>query len=348
MMYPRLIISLCFFIGLAPNFAQAEAKTALPADDKKKTTTQQASRAHTCQVKNNIYDDGLTKFRNGTHRFVCRTVKGIDGWFGNKQQFDDSNFGGKLILGFRQDEDTGFDPRIRLRLNAKLPNVSKRFNAFIGRTDNDAFIQDRKITGIDDINNDLVNEDTRWLIGLGYRNNKKIGFDTSFGASFSSGIQPFAKLRYRYFKQFNYFATRFKQTVFWENEDGFGTTSSLSIDKPINDKYLVTLDLESTILKDTEIFENGASFNVFRKLSNRSGISFNTYIEHESGSNSTVTVPEYGVSVTYRRPILKPWIVLRTSLENRWERQDNDDPIDSFLKLGVQFEMTFGKFKRKR
>jgi len=342
-MYSRLIISLCFLIGSTPSFAEQVVTTPLPTESDVSNSKQPVPQ-HSCQVKKNIHDDGLTRFRNGTHKFVCRTVKGIDSWFGNKQQFDDSNFGGKLILGFRQDEDTGF----RLRLNAKLPNVSTRFNAFIGRTDNDAFIQDRKVTGVDDINNDLANEDTRWLIGLGYRNNKKIGFDTSFGASFSSGIQPFAKLRYRYFKEFNNFYARFKQTIFWENDEGFGTTSSLSFDKPINENYLVTLDLESTILKDTEIFENAASFNLFRRLSNRSGISFRTYIEHESGSNSTVTIPEYGLSVTYRRPILKPWIVLRTSLENRWERANNDDPIESFAKLGIQFEMTFGKFKRKR
>ena len=348
-MYSRLIISLCFFIGSTPSFAQQAAPPSAPlATENKIDDTPQSNSQHNCQAEKNIHDDGLTRFRNGTHKFVCKTVKGIDSWFGRKRKFDDSNFGGKLILGFRQDEDTGFDPRIRLRLNASLPNVSNRFNAFIGRTDNNAFIQDRKVTGIDDINNDLINEDTRWLIGLGYRNNKDIGFDTSFGASFSSGIQPFAKLRYRYFKQFNNFSSRFKQTLFWENDEGFGTTSSLSFDKPINEFYLATLDLESTILRDTEIFESAASFNLFRKLSNRSGISFRAYFEHESGNNSTVTFPEFGLSVTHRRPILKPWLVLRTSLENRWERENNDDPTESFIKIGVQFEMTFGKFKRKR
>lgn len=292
--------------------------------------------------------DRLSTFRDGTHKMFCRTVRSIDSWFGNEQEFDDSNFGGKLIVGFRQDEDEGFDPRVRLRLNAKLPNVSRRFDTFIGRTDNDAFIQDRKVTGIDEINNDLANENVRWLIGLGYRNPKKTGFDTSLGASFSSGLQPFVKLRYRYFKQFNGFSGRFKQTLFWENDEGFGTTSNLSFNKPINDNYLATLDIESTILRDTEIFENAAGLNLFKKLSSRSGIALRAFIQHESGNNSVVTIPEYGVSINYRRPIFKPWLILRTSLENRWERDNDNEPIESFVKVGIQLEMTFGNFKRKR
>ena len=348
MTYLSFVISLPILIGTTNSFAGELATNKEPVTGNIQNNATLNDDKKICHPKKGIDHDGLTKFRNGTHTFFCQTVKGIDSWFGDKRQFDDSNFGGKLILGFRQDEEKGFDPKIRLRLNATLPNVSRRFNTFIGRTDNDAFIQDRKLTGIDGINNDLSNEDVRWLVGLGYRNPRKTGFDTSVGASFSSGIQPFVKLRYNHFKQFNRFSTRFKQTLFWENEDGFGTTSHLTFNKPINENYLVTLDFESTILRDTEILENAASLNLFKKLSSRSGIALRTYILHESGNNSVVTTPEYGVSINYRRPIMKPWLVLRTSLENRWERENNNESIQSFIKLGMQLEMTFGDFKRKR
>lgn len=341
MTYLRLITSFLLIIISHHSFAEKK-----PTNNKNPSSLGLSNDA--CQIEKEPNNDSITKFRNGTLSFVCKAVRGIDSWFGSEQIFDDNDFGGKLTIGFRQDEDTGFDPRIRLRLNATLPNVSSRFNAFIGRTDNDAFIQDRKVTGVDEINNDLANEDVRWLIGLGYRNPKNTGFDTSLGASFSSSIQPFAKLRYRYFKQLGNFSARFKQTLFWENEDGFGTTSNLSFHKPLNETYLSTIDIESTFLIDTEILESAASITLFRKLSNQSGLAFRTFILNESGSNSAVTTPEFGVSINYRQPVLKPWLILRASLENRWERENNNEPIESFAKLGIQFEMIFGKYKRKR
>lgn len=293
-------------------------------------------------------EDKLNNFRNKTHMMFCRTARGIDSWFGNREQFDDSEFGGKLVLGFRQDEDTGFDPKIRLRLRTKLPNVSKKFNAFIGRTDDDAFIRDSKISGIDSLTNDLNNEDARWLIGLGYRNKGKIGFETSIGARFSSGIQPYGRLRYRHYKEFGSVSSNFSQTVFWQNDDGFGTTSNLQFSKALNENYLSTLSLGATYLKDTEIWETGSSFTLYRKLSPRTGISLRSYIFGESGDNSLVDVPEYGISLGYRRPFLKPWLILKARIENRWEHDRNEDPRKSFAKVGLQFEMIFGNYKRKK
>lgn len=293
-------------------------------------------------------EDKLNHFRNKTHVMFCRTVRGIDSWFGNKEQFDDSQFGGKLVLGFRQDEDTGFDPKVRIRLRTKLPNVSKKFNAFIGRTDDEAYIRDSRISGIDSLTNDLNNEDARWLIGLGYRNPNNIGFETSIGARFSSGIQPYGRLRYRHYKEFGSVSSNFSQTIFWQNDDGFGTTSNLQFSKAINENYLSTLSLGATYLKDTEIWETGSSISLYRKLSPRTGILLRSYIFGESGDNSVVDVPEYGISLGYRRPFLKPWLVLKARIENRWEHEKNDDQRKSFAKIGLQFEMTFGNYKRKK
>ena len=301
----------------------------------------------TCELTDKP-EDRLTSFQQGTHEMFCRTVSEIDRWFGNDRKFDSSDFGGKLILGFRQDEDTGFDPKLRIRLNATLPNASRRLSTFIGRTDDEAFIRDKRISGIDGLANDLSNDDARWLIGLGYRNPNKIGFETSIGAKFSSGLQPYARFRYRYYKDFGTVSSRFSQTLFWENEDGFGTTSNVQFSLPLSENYLTTMGLEATILKDTEIWENAASLNLYKKLSSRTGMALRAYIFHESGTNSVVDVPEYGISIGYRQPFLKPWLIFKAKLENRWEHDRNDKPRESFAKLGMQLEMRFGKFKKKR
>jgi len=293
-------------------------------------------------------DDKLLNFRNNTHATLCRTVKSIDNWFGDRYQFDSENFGGKLVFGFRQDEETGFDPKLRIRLSAKLPNASQKLNTFIGRTDDEAYIRDKKLSGIDGLANDLSNEDAKWLIGLGYRNPNKQGFDTSLGAKFSSGLKPYVKLRYRYFKEWERSAAGMTQTIFWEKEDGYGTTSNLIFDYNINNVYLATFAAEATILKDTEFWENAASTTLFKKLAPQTGIALRTYIKHQSGENSLVDVPEYGISIGYRKPFLKPWLILNTRLENRWVHDENDQPRESYAKLGMQLEMEFGKYNKDR
>ena len=337
--------------AFANNIAEKDSKTnTLEANNSAQANqkTKKFKGNDTCELEDTPDLDRLSNFRKGTHEMFCRTVSTIDSWFGSDHKFDSSNFGGKLILGFRQDEDTGFDPKLRIRLKARLPNASNRFSTFIGRTDDEAFIRDKRISGIDGLSNDLSNDDARWLIGLGYRNPNKIGFETSIGARLSSGLQPYARFRYRYYKEFGAVSSRFSQTLFWENEDGFGTTSNLQFSRPLSESYLTTIGLEATILKDTEIWENAASLNLYKKFSSRTGMALRTYIFHQSGSNSIVDVPEYGVSIGYRQPFLKPWLILKVKLENRWEHDQNDKPRESYAKLGIQLEMRFGNFTRKR
>ena len=291
-------------------------------------------------------DDSLIEIRDKTHASLCNAVRSIDSWFGSKEEFDGQVFSGKVIVGFRQDEDTGFDPKLRIRINAQLPNMSKRFNAFIGRTDEDAFISDSKVSGIDDLSNDLQDEDASWLIGLGYSNPNSKGFETSIGARISSGIQPYARLRYRYFLQMKENqSARFTQTLFWQNDDGIGTTSNLDYGIKLSKKRLLSLGFGATYRRDTEIWDTGSSVTLYNKLSKNRSIALKSYIFGESGDKSLVNIPEYGISISYRQPFLKPWLILNTSIENRWTHEREDQPRESFAQIGMQLEMSFGKYK---
>lgn len=314
------------------------------AEEKNKHRKGHHKNNHKECIKPKEKNDSLQEVREKTHSSLCRVVKSIDAWFGSEEEFNASAFSGKVIIGFREDEETGFDPKLRIRISARLPNMSKRFNAFIGRTDEDAFIRDAEQTGIDSLSNDLKDDDASWLIGLGYRNPNKKGFETSIGAKISSGIQPYAKLRYRYHMQLSKNqSTRFTQTLFWQNDDGLGTTSNFQYGYKINKKQLLSIGLGTTYRKDTEIWDTTSSITLYNKLKKNRGLSFRAYIQGESGEKSLVNVPEYGLSLSYRQPFLRPWLILKTSLENRWAHALEDSPRENYTKLGMQLEMLFGK-----
>ena len=90
-------------------------------------------------------EDWMDSFRSSTNNKLCSTVLWIDGLFGDKHRFDDRSFSGKISLGFREDETEGSDPRLRVRIKARLPNVSSRLNAFIGRVEEDSYISNTEV-----------------------------------------------------------------------------------------------------------------------------------------------------------------------------------------------------------
>ncbi|MEO0368998.1 MAG: hypothetical protein AAF197_09470, partial [Pseudomonadota bacterium] len=89
----------------------------------------------------------VDRMRKNTRSSLCGAVRWIDSRFGDDHEFDGSDFTGLVSVGFRQDEEDGFDPRVRVRIKTKLPNVSSRFNAFIGRVDSDSYISNTETAG---------------------------------------------------------------------------------------------------------------------------------------------------------------------------------------------------------
>jgi len=90
-------------------------------------------------------DAWLDRIREGTHRRLCLTANWIDGRFGNSEQFDDGNFRGKVSLAVYHDSIEGLDPKLRVRIKTKLPNVSSRLSAFIGKVDEDSYVSNTEV-----------------------------------------------------------------------------------------------------------------------------------------------------------------------------------------------------------
>jgi len=309
-------------------------------------SAKEKSNAQQCHFDNER-EQSIEKIRGKTHSTLCSAVAKIDSWFGKDYSFDDKQFGGKLIVGFRQDEQDGFDPKVRIRINANLPNLNKKAKAFIGRTDENAFISDSKLTGIDGLANDLKDEEASWLIGLGYSNPSKTGFSTSIGAKISSGFRPYVKARYRYYKNLDENKLlRLSQTLFWRDDEGVGTTSNAEYNYVLNEKTLLAWNTGATYRRDTSIWNTGTSLTYFRKLTNQKGMAYKAYIYGEHGGESEVSLPEYGVSVSYRQPFLRPWLALKASIENRWSKENSDESRESYAKLGIQLEMKFGNYRK--
>jgi hypothetical protein len=299
-------------------------------------------------VFNHPGEEWVDGMRRGTHSRLCRSALWIDGLFGEEHEFNDKDFRGKVSLGFRHDEKDGFDPRLRVRIKTKLPNVSNKFNAFIGRVEEDSYISNTesnkdRVNAVGLRSND--NDDAEWLVGLGYRNpnTRANGFDLSVGAKLSSGLSPYAKVAHRYmFETSAETYWRTTQTVFWRRDDGFGVSSNLDYTHLLGDRDIVEWDGRIKYTEDDEQWEWITGSTWHHSFSNTKGLSSRIYVRGEE--KNPVSIPEYGLTFTYVRPFLRPWLFVETGVDFRWEKDFEYQRYESVVRFGLQFEMLLGDY----
>lgn len=303
-------------------------------------------------VAERVSDEWVDGLRAETHSRLCNTAGWLDGLFGDDEKFDGEAFTGKLSIGFKQDEIDGLDPRIRVRINAELPNVSKRLKAFVGRVEEDSYIANTEVNE-DRLNNvglkSTNDEDSEWLVGLGYRtpNEDSNGFDVSVGAKLSSGVSPYAKLAYRYmFRMADDEFLRTTQTAFWRKQDGFGISSSAEFTKLIGDDDIWVTHGSVKYTEEAEQIEWFADTAWHHSLSDKRGISSSIYVRGEE--ENPVSVPEYGITLTYICPILRDWLFMEAGVDLRWEKDEPGRSYKSAAQFGLQFEMLLGDYYQHR
>lgn len=296
-------------------------------------------------------DEWIDNVRHSTHGRLCLSALWLDGLFGDEYEFNDRDFRGKVSVGFRQDEDDGFDPRLRVKIRTKLPNVSKRFNAFIGRVEEDSFISNTEVNQ-DKLNTvglrSVDDDDAEWLVGIGYRNpdRRDNGFDLSVGAKLSSGLNTYAKIAHRHvFVPSANNIWKSTQTVFWRREERFGVSSSLDYIRLIGDHDIVKWDVGAKYTEDSEQWEWITSATWHHSFSDKRGISTRGYVRGEE--ENPVSIPEFGITFSYVKPFLRPWLSLETGIDFRWEKDFPGGEYKSATRIGFQLEMLLGDYYRR-
>jgi len=293
-------------------------------------------------------EDWVDSLRRSSHGGLCKTAMWIDGLFGNDKEFNDKNFRGKISIGFKEDEVNGFDPRLRIRLRTKLPNVSSRLNAFVGRVEEEDFVSNTEIDK-DSINavglRSSRRDNDQWLVGLGYRDpsSSKSGFDYSVGAKLSSGINPYAKVSYHNLFPVNKASFwRAKQTFFWRRDEKFGISSKLDYTKILNEKDILQWGADLKYTQETEQIEWITSGTWHHSFTNEVGVSSRIYARGEERDDELI--PEYGVTFTYVQPFLRPWFFIETGIDFRWERFPNNRTFENATRFSLQFGMLLGDY----
>ena len=283
------------------------------------------------------------------YRRMCLMVAGFDGFFGNAR-FDDQYQAthGSLSLGTLWDQRDGWDPSVRFRVSVRLPQLSERANAFVGRGDPEEHVTELR-DDFDALPRKFGDaEDDAVLIGLGYRQPGVAGghFDASVGAKLDWPPEPYAKAAYFIDQPFlEHNLLRFRETLFWRDEDGFGSTTRLDVERLVTEDVLVRWTGLGTYAQETEGLRWFSNLTLYQNLGGMRALAYQVGASGES--ENEVRLTDYGLRVIYRRSVYRDWLILELRSSVGWPQETLSEPRETNWGAGVALEMQFGERTRK-
>ncbi len=286
------------------------------------------------------------KIRAGIHEGSCRSVRWFDGLFGEEQDFPEETLGGKLSTGFAWNQYEGFKPRLRFRLQAQLPNMSERWDAFFGRVDEENYIAGSETYQDSAFRQGISDEEDEWLFGLGYKGRGKRKSPLDFTVGIRLGTPPRVYARGRYSKLFPLSPTadlRFQQSLFWRDGLGWGTTSRLDSISQFRTNDVLRWEAIGRWTEETEGVKWLVANTWFHQLSKRRGISLRTFVRGETKAD--VALQEYGFEFNWRRELTREWLFINLGPTLTWPREKLEEKREASLGFALLFELYFGIFR---
>jgi hypothetical protein len=283
---------------------------------------------------------------------ACASSAWLDGLFGDQLRYDEYRTTyGTVSLGSLWSEHDGLDPRLRFKLRLQLPQWNERISAFAGRVNRDEFISDSE--------NDFdalptrqfggMAEDESVLVGLGYSSPRHNGndFDVSVGVRIDVPLDPYLRTRWevtRSFADSYVFSTR--QTFFWQNSEGLGTTTRLTLDRALNPHYLLRWSGLGKFTQETEGMEWNSQVTLFQSVNARLGLAWQAEVKGET--DNEVQNTNRAVRLIMRRQMTPEWLFLELRAGVEWPREKLSEDREASAEIGIAFEMQFGPKKETR
>ncbi len=281
---------------------------------------------------------------------ACASSAWLDGLFGN--QIYPSEYHatyGTVTAGGLWSEYDGFDPRLRFRARLQLPQWDNRISAFAGRVGEEDYISDTE-GDFDALPTRQFGtlEDESVLVGLGYSSPERTGndFDAGVGVRIDLPMDPYARARYEIVRSFAdryVFSTR--ETVFWQNTEGFGTTTRINLDRVISDRFLLRWSNLGKFTEETIGLEWYSQLTLFQSVGQRTGLAYQAHVEGET--DNEVPMTRTALRVIMRRQLTPEWLILELRSGVSWPRRRVIEERKASPEIGIALEMQFGQ-KRDR
>jgi len=293
----------------------------------------------------------LDSVRTGVERSVCVTAWYFDRLFGTLPEdtvVETRTTHGRLRGGVVWDERDGFGQEFTLRAQVQMPVAQQRLQAVFGRDTDEAFVEGGS-GEFDSIAFTDEDEDTSWLLGLGFEpmrgTRSRLGLGA--GVRLRTPPDPYVQASYWYQDRLaENLLFRARQTVFWENEDGFGTATRLVFERGLGDTRMLRWGNHLRVSEATDGLRWNTNLTLFNALSARRAVALRGAIRGETGRE--VNPVEYQLLLIHRQRIFREWLFLELRGGGGWIRDELSEPREFVPEAAVVLEMSFGRHPRGR
>ncbi|MCM2311404.1 MAG: hypothetical protein NDI84_08375 [Steroidobacteraceae bacterium] len=322
--------------------AEPEVTTELDATTKQRAPCPELEGADTPTLDN---------FRTGVERSVCLTAWYFDSLFGvlpENEIVETRTTHGRLRAGALWDERDGFSEEFTLNAQVQMPVAEQRLLAVFGRDTDEAFIEGGS-GDFDSVAFTEEDEERSWLLGLGFEPMRGTRSRLSLGAGvrLRTPPDPYVQASYWYQDRLGeQLLFRARQTVFWENEDGFGTATRLVLERALGATRMLRWGNHLRVSEATDGMRWNTNLTLFNALSASRAVALRGAIRGETGRE--VNPIEYQVLLIHRQRIYREWLFLELRGGGGWIRREQSEPREFVPEAGVVFEMSFGRHPRER
>lgn len=328
--------------GVAPEPEDDPLAAGPPVED--------ASPMEICAASPEGEETVLQRVRRSLTVTACASSAWLDGLFGDQIHYDEyhATYGTVTAGGLWSDYD-GFDPRLRFRARLQLPQWDERISAFAGRVGEDDYVSDTEgdFDALPTRQFGMLDEESV-LLGLGYSKPERTGndFDAGVGVRVDMPLDPYARARYEVVRTFaERYVFNARETVFWQNTEGFGTTTRVNIDRVISDRFLLRWSNLGKYTEETIGLEWYTQLTLFQSVGQRTGLAWQAQIE--GATDNEVQLTRHAVRLIMRRQLTPEWLILELRGGVGWPRRKLTEEREASPEVGIAIEMQFGQ-KRDR
>ena len=267
-------------------------------------------------------------------------ARGVDSWFGDRP-FDEGGkvSDGRMSIGVLKRQGERADVDVRFTAQFRLPNVERNAYLFVGRDDRRDAVRDTP----DAIATQRALlaprlEEPSLLAGLGLSLRDVVDFRLGV----AHGLKPYAQARYDHaWPLAPDHLVAFRETVFWTNDDRFGSTTALSYSLTMSPRLALRWLGAVTITQETRNLEWSSSLGAYQSFEGQRLLSFEALLNGSGTKGTGVGQSDRGLLVKWEQPIHERWLFAEIVGGHFWPRRDSTSARGRAWAAGGSLKMRF-------
>lgn len=292
------------------------------------------------------WQGGKLRAWDRTYHLVSRTLcwpgQWFDGFFADPEDVLDQSGTWVRVVGAQrwQDDDQG-GREVDVDASAELPHAQQRLRLLFSNDDESEAERNRALNEPQQVGEE---DETgfRTALRLALRATEKMDLDTDLGLR--SELKTFLRIRGRWRRELGSgWYGRLREKVFWEDPDGWGSTTTLDFDRPLNDRLSLRFSSEAELTEENNERKRGWFLSqnaaLFWQYSRRAAISFN--VGANGFTDPVAAVETWYSSIRLRRNFWRPWLFYEVQPFAFWPRSDDYHGVSG---VTLRLEMQFGLY----